>query len=142
MGTIRAKSLCVFRKNGKILLSEGYDELKNEHYLRPVGGSIDFGETSEQAAKREVLEELGEESHSFKLLGVSENLFTFNGEKGHEIVFVYEAQFKNEAIYQEQLIQCIESNGVKFIAKWFNEDQLNNEKVNVYPEGIVSMLVG
>jgi 8-oxo-dGTP pyrophosphatase MutT (NUDIX family) len=142
MGTIRAKSLCVFRQGGKILLAEGYDEIKNEHFLRPVGGSIDFAETSEQAAKREVLEELGAEAHAFKLLGVSENIFTFNGEQGHEIVFVYEARFKNEALYQEPIFQCIESNGLGFVAKWFNEAQLSSKKIHVYPCGLVDMLVG
>ncbi|MBC6905907.1 hypothetical protein DWB84_10605 [Saccharophagus sp. K07] len=50
MTKIRAKSVCVFRHQNKILLTEGYDPTKNEHYLIPLGGGIEFGETSERAA--------------------------------------------------------------------------------------------
>ena len=138
---IRAKSVCIFRHNGKVLLSEGYDPAKNEHYLIPVGGGIEFGETSEQAAKREVLEELGAKAHSFQLLGVRENLFTFNRVQGHEIVFIYEAQFDNPALYLEPELRGLESNGVELIARWFTQEQINSGHINIYPTGIESMLL-
>ncbi|WEF10561.1 NUDIX domain-containing protein [Pectobacterium actinidiae] len=53
MQKIRAKAVCLFRHNGKILLAEGHDPIKDEHYVLPLGGGIDFGELS-QAAAREV----------------------------------------------------------------------------------------
>lgn len=43
MSSIRAKSVCLFRHNGRILLAEGYDPGKDEHYYIPVGGGVEFG---------------------------------------------------------------------------------------------------
>ncbi|GAB2588304.1 hypothetical protein GCM10026986_14470 [Nitrincola alkalisediminis] len=68
------------------MLAESFDPAKNERYLSPVGGGIDFGEKSRDAAIREVKEELGEEVDQLKLLGVIENLFMFNGQEGHSIL--------------------------------------------------------
>lgn len=140
MKNIRAKSVCIFRHNGKVLLSEGHDPTKDEYYLMPIGGGIDFGETSEQAARREVLEEIGAEAHAFQLLGVRENLFTFNGSQGHEIVFIYEARFKDARLYDKPEFQGVESNGLRFIARWFSQAQISSHQTNVYPAGIMDML--
>ena len=59
MSSIRAKAVCLFRRDSQILLSEGYDPAKDEKYLIPVGGGIEFGEKAEEAAIRETLEEIG-----------------------------------------------------------------------------------
>nr|WED69104.1 NUDIX domain-containing protein [Pectobacterium colocasium] len=71
----RAKAVCLFRNNGKILLAEGYDPIKDEHYVLPLGGGVDFGELSQAAAEREVQEEISAATKDFLLLGVSENIF-------------------------------------------------------------------
>lgn len=140
MQNIRAKSVCVFRHQNNILLSEGYDPVKDEHYLIPIGGGIEFGEISEYAAQREVKEEIGAEAHSFQLLGVLENLFTFDGKAGHEIVFVYEARFSNESLYHETKFQGVESNGAKFNVQWFSQELINSGELKIYPTGIVGLL--
>lgn len=140
MHYIRAKAVCVFRHKNKILLSEGYDPVKNEHYLIPIGGGIDFGETSEQAARREVMEEIGAEAHDLQLLGVLENLFTFGGTPGHEIVFVYEANFVDESLYAQSEIQGVESNGAAFSVKWFDPKEIGSGAIKIYPHGISALL--
>jgi 8-oxo-dGTP pyrophosphatase MutT (NUDIX family) len=140
MGIIRVKSVCIFRNRDRVLLAEGYDPAKDEHYLIPIGGGINFGETAEQAARREAQEEIGAEAHSFELLGVLENLFSFNGKKGHEIVFVYDAKFVNTNLYDEPELQGHESDGSKFRASWFSLDQLGNGHFCIYPDGIERML--
>jgi 8-oxo-dGTP pyrophosphatase MutT (NUDIX family) len=140
MQTIRAKAVCIFRHKNKILLSEGYDPVKDEHYLIPIGGGIDFGEISEEAARREVLEEIGAEIRGLQLLGVLENLFTFDGKAGHEIVFVYEADFINESLYSKAEIQGIESDGAKFKVKWFDQKHLESGALKIYPHGIAGLL--
>ena len=58
MKNIRAKSVCVFRHQHKVLLTECFDPAKNQHYLMPIGGGVDFGEKSSDAAIREVREEI------------------------------------------------------------------------------------
>lgn len=140
MQYIRAKAVCIFRHENKILLSEGYDPVKDEHYLIPIGGGVDFGETSAQATRREVMEEIGAEVHGLRLLGVLENLFTFDGRPGHEIVFIYEAEFINESLYSQMEIYGVESNGTELKVKWFNQKEINSGALTIYPNGITEML--
>ena len=56
---IRPIVLGIARKDNKILVSEGYDKIKNETFYRCLGGGIEFLETSKEALKREYKEELG-----------------------------------------------------------------------------------
>ncbi len=58
-------------------------------FHRLVGGSVELGERSVDAMVREIGEELGTTLREPRLLGVLENQFVFEGEPGHEIVFVY-----------------------------------------------------
>jgi 8-oxo-dGTP pyrophosphatase MutT (NUDIX family) len=140
MKNIRAKSVCVFRYQGKVLLAESFDPAKNEKYLSPVGGGIDFGEKSVDAAIREVKEELGAEVDQLKLLGVVESLFVFNSQEGHEIVFIYEAKFKDSCFYQSHVLPGIESNGHTFEARWYDLSSIKTSKIPIYPKGIIEIL--
>lgn len=58
-------------------------------YHRLIGGSIDLGERAADAAEREVQEELGSGLVDVQPAGVVENIFEYNGELGHEVVFVF-----------------------------------------------------
>lgn len=140
MQKIRAKAVCLFRNHGKILLAEGYDPIKDEHYVLPLGGGVDFGELSQAAAEREVQEEISAATKDFSLLGVSENIFSYNGKPGHEIVFVYEARFQDESLYQQETIHGIETNGVPIVTRWFDIDRLRSGEIKFYPHGIVDMI--
>jgi len=46
MNHIRSIAICVFRHKNHILVAEGYDPVKDEYFYRPLGGGIEFGETS------------------------------------------------------------------------------------------------
>lgn len=50
--TIRNISICVFRKNDSILVFEGYDDVKEGYFYRPIGGGIEYGERSFDTLKR------------------------------------------------------------------------------------------
>jgi ADP-ribose pyrophosphatase YjhB (NUDIX family) len=94
------KSLALIgRDDGAILVYEDRDPSTGELFHRPLGGSVEFGERAADAATRELLEEVGAELVDVQLAGVLENLFTFNGEQGHEIVFVFHARFLNAELY-------------------------------------------
>ncbi|MFV5192182.1 MULTISPECIES: NUDIX hydrolase [Acinetobacter] len=140
MTAIKTKALCIFRYQDKVLLSQGYDPSKDEIYFRPIGGGIEFGETSTQAIAREVLEEIQQQICKTKLLGVLENLFTFDGQQGHEIVFVYEAEFIDSHIYKQHHIQGCETNGHTYIAQWLSREQIALNQYPVYPKGIEQWL--
>lgn len=140
MTAIKTKALCIFRYQDKVLLSQGYDPSKDEIYFRPIGGGIEFGETSTQAIAREVLEEIQQQICKTKLLGVLENLFTFDGQPGHEIVFVYEAEFIDSHIYKQHHIQGCETNGHTYIAQWLSREQNALNQYPVYPKGIEQWL--
>lgn len=140
MSKIRAKSVCLFRHEGRILLAEGYDPVKNTHYLLPIGGGVDFGETSVAAAIREVEEEIGAKAVELILLGVSENIFEYNGKPGHEIVFVYEGRFADEAFYQQEIVHGVESNGMPIVMRWIEQTAVLSDALTVFPDGIKGML--
>jgi 8-oxo-dGTP pyrophosphatase MutT (NUDIX family) len=97
---IRVIAICVFRHGDRILVFEHYDKFKGTPYYRPLGGGVEFGETTEQALKREIKEEIAEEISDLKLLTVLENLFTLEGKPGHEIVYVYDGRFLDESAYR------------------------------------------
>ncbi len=58
-------------------------------YHRLIGGSVELGETHEEAIVREVEEELGARILDLTHLGMVENIFRLNGDLGHEIVALY-----------------------------------------------------
>ncbi|MEV4735897.1 MULTISPECIES: NUDIX domain-containing protein [unclassified Microbacterium] len=76
-------------KDGHVLALEGYDGSRDLHFLRAIGGGIEFGETAVEALNREYMEELGVVLDSAEPLGVFENIFTYKGEPGHEIAHVF-----------------------------------------------------
>jgi len=140
MTSIRAKALCLFRHNDKVLLAKAYDPNKDEHFFRPIGGGIEFGETSIQAIEREVLEEIQQQLTQPKLVCVMENLFSFDGQQGHVIVFVYDAEFIDPHIYKQYHIQGCETNGHSYIAEWLSREQIALTQYPVYPKGIEQWL--
>ena len=117
-------------------LPKAYDPNKDEYFFRPIGGGIEFGETSVQAIEREVLEEIQQQIAQPKLICVLENLFSFDGQQGHEIVFVYGAEFVDSALYKEAEIQGHETNGFTYIAQWLSREQIEFSRFPVYPKGI------
>ena len=80
-------------KNNKILVSEGYDKVKDETFYRCLGGGIEFLEKSEEALKREFMEEINIDITVRDFLGISENIFTCQGKKAHELILFYSAKF-------------------------------------------------
>ncbi|MHC8326352.1 NUDIX hydrolase [Pseudomonas sp. LB1P83] len=136
---IRPLALCIFHHDGKILVNEAYDPITGKPFLRPVGGGIEFGETSAQAVLREVDEELGLSITDVRLLGTLENIFTYAGTPGHEIVQVYDAKFVDTSVYARPHLNAHESDGAAFIAKWLPLDSITGDTPLV-PAGLYELL--
>ena len=85
----RIKSVCLIKAKHEILFSIGTVPESDFIFLIPIGGGVEFQELAIKAAIREVNEELGVEIQNPVLIEVFENIFNFNGEEGHEIIFCY-----------------------------------------------------
>ena len=81
------KALCIIEQGRKLLLCKSYDNVKKEIFFRFVGGTVNFGEKSEEALRREIKEELNSEIENLKFIIVIENIFTYEGGKNMKFVF-------------------------------------------------------
>jgi 8-oxo-dGTP pyrophosphatase MutT (NUDIX family) len=140
---VRPLAICVFRNNDCILVAEGYDPVKDEHFYRPLGGGIEFGESSQETICRELMEELNVEVERDRLsyLGAVENIFHFNGSPGHEIVLIYDGRLKDAALYDQAVIRGKELNGEEVRAVWKALDEFGDGLSILYPAGLLEMLV-
>jgi len=136
---IRPLALCIFHHDGKILVNEAYDPITGKPFFRPIGGGIEFGETSAQAVIREVDEELGLSITDVRLLGTLENIFTYAGTPGHEIVQVYDAKFVDASVYELPYLNAQETDGAAFIAKWLPCESITGDTPLV-PAGLYELL--
>lgn len=140
---IRPIVVCLFRRDGRILVEIQPDAVKGDWFCRPLGGAIEFGEDSQTALAREIQEELGAEIENVRLLGVLENLFVHEGQPGHEIVFVYDAAFVDKSLYQQETLQAYEhGNHSHFTAQWQSLAQMKEKNIRLVPEGLLALLTG
>ena len=138
---IRPLAICVFRReDGAILVAPGFDSVKQQRFYRPLGGEIEFGEHAEEAARREIREELGAEIEDVRLLGVAENIFTFLGAEGHELVWSFEARFKDPSFYESEVVACLEGES-PFEAHWVPLEGFVRGDFPLYPDGLLDALV-
>lgn len=139
-GQIRPIAICVFRDGDSILVFEGYDPVEDEVFYRPLGGAIEFGEHGRECIAREIQEELGAEIKDLTYVGMIENVFTFDGQPGHEIVLVYEANFVDRGLYDKRVIKGQEDDGSEFVASWKPVDEFRSGTARLYPEGLLNLL--
>jgi 8-oxo-dGTP pyrophosphatase MutT (NUDIX family) len=140
---IRPLAICIFRHHSRILAAQGYDSVKNEYFYRPLGGAIEFGETSVDTICRELMEELNAEvdKESLKYLGAVENIFTFEGNPGHEIVMIYDGALKDPRLYDQELILGKEANDEEMRVVWKEIDEFGEGKAILYPTGLLELIV-
>jgi ADP-ribose pyrophosphatase YjhB (NUDIX family) len=69
-------------------------------FHRPLGGHVEFGEYAIDTIHREFGEEIGQRLTGVRLLGVLENIFQWQGERAHEVVFIFRAAFADPAAYE------------------------------------------
>ena len=101
----------------------------NEHYFLP-GGHVEFGEYAEDALRREIQEEIGEEIYDIKLIGMNENIFSQKGQERQEVNVVFEAKIKNRDIK-------VAEDHLEF--KWVSQEEFRGEKI--LPEGIKESVI-
>ncbi|BAZ10380.1 NUDIX hydrolase [Calothrix sp. NIES-4071] len=138
-GEIRLIALGLIRNGAKVLLSEGYDPVKQSTFYRAMGGGVDFGETSLEAVKREFQEEIQAELKNIRYLGCLENIFTFNGKPGHEIIQLYECDFVDPKYYEFEKKDFTEGERKK-TAVWVDIDRCQSGELRLVPEQFLNYL--
>lgn len=133
---IRPVVLGVLVRDNKLLVSEGYDKVKKQKFYRCIGGGIEFLEKSDVALKREFKEEIGADVLVGDFLGLSENIFTYNGKNGHELVLFYsvsidDSDFKD--VYN--ILDEVNSRAV-----WVDVDLFKSKQEIVYPTQVIGYI--
>ena len=138
---IRPIAICVLRRSqdDHILVFEGYDTIKDQTFYRPLGGAIEFGEHSRQAVVRELREEIGAEVTDLHYLTTMESIFVHNGQTGHELVVVYEGWLTDPALYECEVLDGVEDNGMMFRAVWVSMGAFSLN-TPLYPTGLLDLL--
>ena len=77
-------------------------------YLFTVGGRVKLGESSFEAAQREVREELGFEMKEVKLAAIIENFFGPAHARVHEICFVYKHEQTVTVVLTNEFVEVSE----------------------------------
>lgn len=139
---VRIVAIGLHWREGRLLAAEVRDDAGQLKGVRPLGGGVQFGEPWQAALAREFKEELGV---SITLKGVPfvmESIYRHEGATGHEVVFISDVSFADEAFADRDCITFREDNGVAAVARWFDLTGLDREGCpELYPSGLKALLV-
>ena len=130
-GMTHVKAMCILTHEGKILATKGQDDVKNELFYRLIGGGVHYCEDARDAVIREVREELGSELNNVRFLDVIQNIFTYQGKPGHEIIFLYTGELERTDLYDETEIPIADHPATK--AMWISTESVLAGQVRLYP---------
>jgi ADP-ribose pyrophosphatase YjhB (NUDIX family) len=114
------------------LVQRGTDSTSPRDFHRLLGGHVEFGEAAIDAVRREVIEETAAEVRDPRFLGVLENRFVYEGEAGHEIVFVY-AGWWDPPEPVPAGGGWLSDNGVPMWVEW--RQVVDESSIPLYPDG-------
>ena len=138
-GQIRVLALGLIKKGDRVFISQGYDPVKQKTFYRAMGGGVDFGETSLEALEREFQEEIQAKLTNISYLGCLENLFTFNGKQGHELLQVYQCDFADAKFYELESLVFAEGKRQK-TALWVDMALFKSGELLLVPEPFLALL--
>lgn len=123
----------VWIENGHILL---HKQTKESYWALP-GGRAEMLEDSKSCLAREMAEELGAAVSASQLLWVTENFFTYNAKKYHEIGFYYKVEPVDGVCHYRQG-PFFGPEGERLTYEWVPLDEI--AQVQLYPEFLRSAL--
>lgn len=138
---VRFKALGLHWRNGRLLAAQVRDDAGQLTGLRPLGGTVEFGETAKDAVKREFREELGIDILVGNNPFFMENIYSHEGTMGHEVLAVFDVEFPKDAFASVSQIAFTEDNGTACIAEWVSLDSLDLDGgPKLFPEGLKMLL--
>lgn len=130
---IRPIALGIAIRDNKLLVGEKTDTVKNQTFYRCLGGGINFLETSSDALKREFKEEIHADIEINKFLGISENIFTYQGKNAHELILIYSINIKDKDLKEKYHV--VDDNS-ECDAKWVDIDEFKSGRKILYPKEV------
>lgn len=134
---IRVKSLAWIDDGDLLFVVKMADKVKNDYYYRPVGGSVEFGELALETVKRELREELSAEIEITGNPMILENIFTCDGEPGHEIDYIYPCKFVDQNFYERKIYDLTEADGSHWQALWVKLSDCLDGTIRLVPETLL-----
>ena len=124
-----------FRVAGLLVHEDKLLVMKDEHqsYFYIPGGRVKIHEQTEEAIKRELLEELTVDVRINRLLWINENFFVEDTlkEKFHEICFYYLLELTNDHLLKNGEAFVVNENGKIHQYIWTHFDNLS--EIELYP---------
>ncbi|MFE8702856.1 NUDIX hydrolase [Cytobacillus sp. FJAT-54145] len=138
----RANTLGLIFKDDYILLEEqeGKHSKGTGVFYRPIGGTIELGEKSQEALKREFMEELGVEIIVKRYVTCLENIYKIDENIGHELTQIYVVDFKNEDLYERETFTITEGPYISR-AKWMLKKEILSDYYVLYPNGLKELFL-
>lgn len=126
----KLKSMAIIRHTDRILATPGVDTQTGQKFYRLLGGHVEMGETTAQALIRELREELGiSAALSPAPVAWIENIFTYNGEVGHEVIALYHATLASDDLHETYPILDVPD----LHAEWVNIPAILSGATVIYP---------
>lgn len=139
---IRVKALGLPWRGRRLLVAEVYADDGSLKGVRPLGGSVEFGERADVALVREFQEELG---LTVQVLGeplVMENLYTHEGSPGHEVLFLFPVALPPGPLDTQESVVFHEDCGAACVARWHDPEDLDRDGgPELFPSGLKARLL-
>lgn len=130
---VRAIAVGLLVQDGLVLAEEYAATAAHPTFLRAPGGGVEFGETADDAVRREFAEELGVVLDDARLLTVTQNIYDREGRRGHEIAFVFAVRCAElERLPLDARLPVADSHTS---VGWYRLDRLADGIPPFYPDG-------